>query len=438
MVRPTAAHMVDWMLNMVLAVPIVMFRRGSIDLLGLYVNTKFPFNSVIIFFVGCLFIPCFYIYPIVHRKMQSTSRPVQVLITRIMFTIGSVLLLTYWKGVWGITDYFFDEYEWKASLLGLIIVHGLMVFLQTCTTLVFTPFFVSCDELPNILIPNNVFSQKFSTEPRQLLFFTMDVLFTHFINNTLVVLWFRHMFKTLAYLPIPQENFGVIVLVIGIGISFIFLLFEIPLAIGLDKLAKRESKQFRNNIQENLRDVKSSGKVEYRPDSTKVSETTPEVDIKTLDLNNNSDLMNTKSKQSAPIQRKVLRYFSLTKNEFIRFLYMEAIFAVALFSLSMYWLGILEVMKIAFPDDEQRTWFCFCMGWLFLICGQGLSSNGLCGCSHDLDFIYPHVIEGESPHFYNNYIVRHFQGVYLRRSIQVDSTTAIYDQVSKNVNASES
>ena len=243
--------------------------------------------------------------------------------------------------------------------------------------------------------------------------YTLDVLFTHFINNSLVVLWFRHMFKVLAYLPLPQENFGFIVFVLGFGLSLLWLFLEIPLAIGLAKIARWDNLHYRGAVQGPVIDVVMCDKETSSPD---------------ICLPNSAHSDEEKSKKIIPIeiiknpptQRKVLRFFSLTKNEYLRYIYMELIFSVALFSLSVYWLGILEIMKLAFPDLETRTWFCFLLGALLLLCGQGISSNGLCGCSHDLDFIYPRINDGQSPHFYNNLISRYLITVYEKRPEKPD------------------
>ena len=231
--------------------------------------------------------------------------------------------------------------------------------------------------------------------------YLMDALFTHFINTTLVILWFRHMFKVLVYLPFPKEHFGMICILIGIGISFLFLFCEVFLGGVLEKIAKLDKKNYRDSVQHSL--VKFKNRLEREASSSSADNEN--------DANYKTELNDEMSQQSPPINRKVIRYFSLTFNEFARFMYIEILISIALFCISMYWLGILEVMKIAFPDDHNRTWFCFLLGWLLLVCGNGLSSNGLVGCSHDLDFIYPRWKSHESPFIFNIFLARYFINV---------------------------
>ena len=52
---------------MILAVPIVMFRRGSIDLFSLYIPLEEPYKYVALFIIGSLFVPCFFLYPMIHK-----------------------------------------------------------------------------------------------------------------------------------------------------------------------------------------------------------------------------------------------------------------------------------------------------------------------------------------------------------------------------------
>ena len=68
----------------------------------------------------------------------------------------------YWRGVWGMADYYLADFGLKGCLMTIAVCYSTLTLLASSRTLIFPPFIVYMDNRPDSLVPATRFEVKVS------------------------------------------------------------------------------------------------------------------------------------------------------------------------------------------------------------------------------------------------------------------------------------
>ncbi|ESN98105.1 hypothetical protein HELRODRAFT_193091 [Helobdella robusta] len=235
----TWAHIGDCFLSLFLFWPsMVCYWRGIWDLYSYYfkLDSGEPFNSWLITSVGSVFIFAYALYPLVDRCLEKRGRKTRCLITRITLYVGGIFLMGYWRGVWGLADYYLEGFGWKGGMIGLAFCYSILTVLKTSRTVIFPPFVVTMDSRDGALIPSTKFKIKPEKNLQALILYFLDSCFTHFVIITLTICNWRSILTLIQFIPLSKEYSDFVYLSAGFAASCILFSAEIPLVILGNKL----------------------------------------------------------------------------------------------------------------------------------------------------------------------------------------------------------
>ena len=90
----------------------------------------------------------------------SRSGFVYILVSRVVLYVYGILAMAYWRGVWGVADYYLLQYGWKAGTIGLLVSYTTLLLLRCSRTLIFPPFVVTLDTRKDVLQPSTLFQTE--------------------------------------------------------------------------------------------------------------------------------------------------------------------------------------------------------------------------------------------------------------------------------------
>lgn len=94
------------------------------------------------------------------RCIKQSGEVKRVLATTTTLYAGSILLQAYWRGMWGVADFYLKDYGSKGSLVVLAFTYLLLTLTSTSRSLIFPPFIVCMDKHPDALLPSTAFQLK--------------------------------------------------------------------------------------------------------------------------------------------------------------------------------------------------------------------------------------------------------------------------------------
>ena len=139
----------------------LFYWRGIWDLFGVYIYPDDePKNHWVTTGIGACSIIGYFVYPLLDRLFTSRSGFVYILVSRVALYVQGVLAMAYWRGVWGVADYYLLQFGWKGGVIGLLISYTTLLLLRCSRTLIFPPFVVVLDTRKDVLQPSTLFQTE--------------------------------------------------------------------------------------------------------------------------------------------------------------------------------------------------------------------------------------------------------------------------------------